>query len=248
MKAMILAAGRGNRMRPLTDQVPKPLLEAGGRPLIQYHLERLAAAGIREIVINHAHLGEQIEAALGDGSRFGVHIRYSPEQTALETGGGIFKALPLLGSDPFLVINGDIWSDIDFTGLNIAGTDLAHLVLVDNPPHHPGGDFILRNDRVRAEGDQAEGGRIEGDRRLTFSGVGVYSPGLFAGCRPGAFALAPLLRDAMEQDRVGGEHHRGYWLDIGTPERLAELDRLLREESQHGRHPATPIERPEIRP
>jgi MurNAc alpha-1-phosphate uridylyltransferase len=226
MKAMILAAGRGNRMRPLTDQVPKPLLEAGGRPLIQYHLERLAAADIRDIVINHAHLGEQIEAALGDGSRFGVHIRYSPEQTALETGGGIFKALPLLGPDPFLVINGDIWSDIDPIGLHLAGTDLAHLVLVDNPPHHPSGDFILTGGRVRVEGDQDE---RERERRLTFSGVGVYSPSLFAGCRPGAFALAPLLRDAMAQGRVGGEHHRGYWLDIGTPERLADLDRLLRE-------------------
>lgn len=226
MKAMILAAGRGNRMRPLTDQVPKPLLEAGGRPLIQYHLECLAAADIRDIVINHAHLGEQIEAALGDGSRFGVHIRYSPEQTALETGGGIFNALPLLGPDPFLVINGDIWSDIDPIGLHLAGTDLAHLVLVDNPPHHPSGDFILTGGRVRVEGDQDE---RERERRLTFSGVGVYSPSLFAGCRPGAFALAPLLRDAMAQGRVGGEHHRGHWLDIGTPERLADLDRLLRE-------------------
>lgn len=229
MKAMILAAGRGNRMRPLTDQVPKPLLEAGGRPLIQYHLERLAAAGIRDIVINHAHLGEQIEAALGDGSRFGVRIRYSPEQTALETGGGIFKALPLLGPDPFLVINGDIWSDIDPIGLCLAGTDLAHLVLVDNPPHHPSGDFILRSGRVQAEAGRTEGGRIDGVRRLTFSGVGVYSPSLFADCRPGAFALAPLLREAMAQGRVGGEHHRGHWLDIGTPERLAELDRHLRE-------------------
>ncbi|HSO84306.1 N-acetylmuramate alpha-1-phosphate uridylyltransferase MurU [Thiocapsa sp.] len=229
MKAMILAAGRGNRMRPLTDRIPKPLLEAGGRPLIQYHLERLAAAGIHDIVINHAHLGEQIEAALGDGSRFGVHIRYSPERTALETGGGIFKALPLLGPEPFLVINGDIWCDIDPIGLHLSGTDLAHLILVDNPPHHPSGDFTLRDGRVRAEGDHTGSDRAEGQRRLTFSGVGVYSPSLFAGCRPGAFALAPLLRDAMAQGRVGGEHHRGHWLDIGTPERLAELDRLLRE-------------------
>jgi MurNAc alpha-1-phosphate uridylyltransferase len=228
MKAMILAAGRGNRMRPLTDRVPKPLLEVGGRPLIQYHLERLAGAGIHDIVINHAHLGEQIEAVLGDGSRFGVRIRYSPEQTALETGGGIFKALPLLGPDPFLVINGDIWCDVDPLCLHLAVTDLAHLVLVDNPTHHPSGDFILRGGRVHAEGDQTDGGRIQGDRRLTFSGVGVYSPSLFANCRPGAFALAPLLRDAMAQGRVSGAHHRGHWLDIGTPERLAELDRLLR--------------------
>ena len=218
MKAMILAAGRGNRMRPLTDRVPKPLLEAGSRPLIQYHIERLAAAGIRDIVINHAHLGEQIEATLGDGSRFGVRIRYSPEHTALETGGGIFKALPLLGPEPFLVINGDIWSDLEPAGLHLRETDLAHLVLVDNPPHHPSGDFALTDGRVRADGD----------RRLTFSGVGVYSQALFADCRPGAFPLAPLLRAAMAEGRVGGEHHAGRWLDIGTPERLAELDRLLR--------------------
>ncbi|MFB1485685.1 MULTISPECIES: N-acetylmuramate alpha-1-phosphate uridylyltransferase MurU [unclassified Thiocapsa] len=229
MKAMILAAGRGNRMRPLTDQVPKPLLEAGGRPLIQHHLERLAAADIRDIVINHAHLGEQIEAALGDGSRFSVRIRYSPEQTALETGGGIFKALPLLGPDPFLVINGDIWCDIDPGALHLAGTDLAHLVLVDNPQHHPSGDFILTGGRVQAGGEQTRGDHTAGPRRLTFSGVGVYSPSLFVGCRPGAFALAPLLREAMAQGRVGGERHRGCWFDIGTPERLAELDRLLRE-------------------
>ncbi|WP_373510921.1 N-acetylmuramate alpha-1-phosphate uridylyltransferase MurU [Thiocapsa sp.] len=218
MKAMILAAGRGNRMRPLTDRVPKPLLEAGGHPLIQYHIERLAAAGIRDIVINHAHLGEQIEATLGDGSRFGVRIRYSPEHTALETGGGIFKALPLLGPAPFLVINGDIWSDLEPAGLHLRETDLAHLVLVDNPPHHPRGDFALTDRRVQADGDP----------RLTFSGVGVYSPALFADCRPGAFPLAPLLRAAMAEGRVGGVHHAGRWLDIGTPERLAELDRLLR--------------------
>jgi MurNAc alpha-1-phosphate uridylyltransferase len=218
MKAMILAAGRGNRMRPLTDRVPKPLLEAGGRPLIQYHIERLAAAGIRDIVINHAHLGGQIEATLGDGSRFGVRIRYSPEHTALETGGGIFNALPLLGPEPFLVINGDIWSDLEPAGLRLRETDLAHLVLVDNPPHHPSGDFALADGRVQADGD----------RRLTFSGVGVYSPALFADCCPGAFPLAPLLRAAMAEGRVGGEHHAGRWLDIGTPARLAELDRLLR--------------------
>jgi N-acetyl-alpha-D-muramate 1-phosphate uridylyltransferase len=219
MKAMILAAGRGTRMRPLTDHVPKPLLEAGGRPLIQYHLERLAAAGIRDIVINHAHLGAQIEAALGDGSRFGVRIRYSAEDTALETGGGILKALPMLGPAPFLVINGDIWSDLDPAGLRPAETDLAHLVLVDNPPHHPSGDFVLIDGRVRPSGAP----------RLTFSGIGVYSPSLFAECRPGAFPLAPLLRGAMAEGRVGGIHHRGRWLDIGTPERLAELDRSLRD-------------------
>jgi MurNAc alpha-1-phosphate uridylyltransferase len=217
MKAMILAAGRGNRMRPLTDHTPKPLLVAGGRPLIQHHLERLAAAGIREIVINHAHLGEQIETRLGDGGQFGVHIRYSVEPTALETGGGIFNALPLLGPDPFLVINGDIWTDWDPADARLAESDLAHLVLVENPPHHPRGDFCLIDGRVHPDGDP----------RLTFSGIGLYSPALFEGCRPGAFPLAPLLRRAMLDGRVGGERHAGHWFDIGTPERLAELDRFL---------------------
>lgn len=217
MKAMILAAGRGNRMRPLTDHKPKPLLTAGGKPLIVYHIEQLAAAGIRDLAINHAHLGEQIEQALGDGSQFGVSIRYSPEQEALETGGGIFKALPLLGDAPFLVVNGDVWTDIDPASLNIVEGDLAHLVLVDNPPHNPSGDFALIGDRVQPNGSP----------KLTFSGIGVYDPKLFASCQPGAFPLAPLLRDAMAQGKVGGRHHRGQWLDIGTPERLAELDRCL---------------------
>lgn len=214
---MILAAGRGNRMRPLTDHTPKPLLEAGGRPLIQYHLERLAAAGIREIVINHAHLGDQIEAALGDGGQFGLRIRYSPELTALETGGGIFNALPLLGEAPFIVINGDIWTDLDPATLTLDPGDLAHLVLVENPPHNPDGDFSLIAGRVQPSGAS----------RLTFSGIGVYSPSLFDDCQPGAFALAPLLRQAMADRRVGGRQHRGHWFDIGTPERLAELDRIL---------------------
>jgi MurNAc alpha-1-phosphate uridylyltransferase len=219
MRAMILAAGRGNRMRPLTDRVPKPLLRVGGKPLIQYHIERLAAAGIRELVINYAHLGQQIESALGDGSRFGVSIRWSAEGEgrALETGGGIFKALPLLGDAPFLVVNGDIWTDIPFDGLSLAEGDLAHLVLVENPDHNARGDFALSSGRVG----------IEGEPRHTFSGVGVYSPELFIGCTPGAFPLAPILREAMSMDRVGGRLHRGEWWDIGTPERLAELDRRL---------------------
>ncbi|MCG6897405.1 MAG: nucleotidyltransferase family protein [Thiocapsa sp.] len=217
MKAMILAAGRGNRMRPLTDRIPKPLLEAGGKPLIQYHIERLAAAGIRDLVINHAHLGEQIEAALGDGRTLGVRIRYSPERPALETGGGIFRALPLLGPDPFLVINGDVWTDLDPSGLRLAESDLAHLVLVGNPGHHPGGDFALVEGRVA----------LEGDTRLTYSGIGLYSPKLFADCAPGVFPLAPLLRRAILERRVSGVRYPGQWLDIGTPERLAELDRLL---------------------
>jgi MurNAc alpha-1-phosphate uridylyltransferase len=214
---MILAAGRGERMRPLTDHTPKPLLTAGGRPLIVHHLERLAAAGITRVVINHAHLGEQIEAALGDGARFGLAIRYSPEGRALETGGGIFRALPLLGDDPFLVVNGDVWSDLDFARLRLPEGRLAHLVLVDNPEHHPRGDFRLAGGEVRDDGEP----------RLTFSGIGVYSPALFEGCRDGAFPLAPLLRAAMARGLVSGEHHRGRWLDIGTPARLQALDQLL---------------------
>jgi N-acetyl-alpha-D-muramate 1-phosphate uridylyltransferase len=217
MKAMILAAGRGERMRPLTDHTPKPLLLAGGKALIVHHIERLAAAGLSDIVINHAHLGEQIEAALGDGGAFGVRIRYSPEGRALETGGGIYCALPLLGSDPFLVINGDVWTDIDFSRLVLAPGDLAHLVLVDNPEHNTRGDFALRQGRVMADGDP----------RLTFSGVGIYHPDLFAGCAPGAFPLAPLLRSAMARGLVGGTHHRGTWIDIGTPQRLADLECIL---------------------
>ena len=225
---MILAAGRGERMRPLTDHTPKPLLQAGAKPLIVHHIERLAAAGLRDIVINHAHLGQQIEATLGDGSSLGVRIRYSPEGPALETGGGIFRALPLLGPAPFLVINGDVWTDIDLAGIGLAPGDLAHLVLVDNPPHHPEGDFALRNGRVLAD-------EQDGTPRLTFSGVGVYRSELFDGCTPGAFPLAPLLRAAMARGLVGGTHHRGTWLDIGTPERLTDLDRMLRSpQVRHG--------------
>ncbi len=221
MRAMILAAGRGNRMRPLTDHTPKPLLRVGGKPLIQYHIERLAAAGIRELAINHAHFGEQIEETLGDGSGLGVSIRYSPEGEgrALETGGGIFKALPLLGPAPFLAINADIWTDCPFADLDrgLAADDLAHLVLVENPAHHPSGDFALDNGRVRSDGFP----------RYTFSGIGIYRPALFDGCTPGAFPLAPLLRRAMDRGQVGGRLHLGHWHDIGTPERLDALDRWL---------------------
>lgn len=217
MKAMILAAGRGERMRPLTDHTPKPLLPAGGKPLIQHHIEKLAAAGFRQLVINHAHLGAQIEAALGDGARWGLSIQYSAEQQALETGGGIFRALPLIGPDPFLVINGDVWTDLDLARLRRPPEGLAHLVLVDNPPHHPGGDFALCDGLVSDTGGT----------RLTFAGIGVYRPELFAGCRPGAFPLAPLLRSAMARGQVSGEHHRGRWLDVGTPERLQTLERML---------------------
>jgi MurNAc alpha-1-phosphate uridylyltransferase len=215
---MILAAGRGERMRPLTDRMPKPLLQVGGKPLIVHHIERLATAGFRHIVINHAHLGDRIEEALGDGSRWETQIRYSPEGKALETGGGIFKALPLLGAGPFLVVNGDIWTDLDFAHLRLAKGLLAHLVLVDNPPHHPQGDFALRDGRVSPQGSQ----------RCTFSGMGIYHPELFRDCSGGAFALAPLLRAAMRRGLVSGEQHRGRWLDIGTPERLQALDRMLK--------------------
>jgi MurNAc alpha-1-phosphate uridylyltransferase len=212
---MILAAGRGERMRPLTDKLPKPLLEAGGKTLIAWHLQKLALAGFREVVINHAHLGSMLEAALGDGSRHGVSIRYSAESEALETAGGIAAALPLLG-EHFAVINGDIWCDYDFSRLHSAlrEDDLAHLVLVGNPPQHPGGDFALREGRVHAGPDQ----------RLTFSGIGVYRASLFGSVMPGAKArLAPLLTAAMNNDRVGGEHFHGRWCDIGTPERLYAL-------------------------
>ncbi len=212
-RAMILAAGRGERMRPLTDSRPKPLLEVGGRSLIEHHLDRLAAAGFTEVVINHAWLGDQIEAALGDGRRYGVRLRYSPEAPGgLETGGGIFQALPVLGARPFLVVNGDTWLDHPLRGLGLAAGDLAHLVLVDNPPHHPAGDFGLRAGRVVAQ-----------TPTLTFSGLGVYDPELFAPCRPGRFPLAPLLREALAAGRVSGEHHRGAWSDVGTPARLAAL-------------------------
>ena len=221
MKAMILAAGRGVRMRPLTDTTPKSLLAVGGKPLIAWQLEKLARAGFAEVVINHAHLGHLIEAALGDGSRFGLSIRYSAESEALETAGGIALALPLLGTEPFVVINADIYSDYDYSrlpGLRLEDR-LAHLVLVDNPPQHPRGDFALEAGRVR------EAGR----RMLTFSGIGVYAPRLFSGIPPRAkVPLAPLLRKAMAADRVSGEHYRGRWHDVGTSERLDALDTELR--------------------
>ncbi|MDC0686211.1 nucleotidyltransferase family protein [Mitsuaria sp. RG] len=221
MKAMILAAGKGERMRPLTLHTPKPLVPAAGKPLIEYHLEALARAGIREVVINHAWLGQQIEDHLGDGSRFGLSIRYSPEDEPLETGGGIFKALPLLGDAPFLLVNGDVWTDYDFTGLNAPLQGLAHLVLVDNPGHHGRGDFRLADGQV-SDGDEAPG-------TLTFSGISVLSPALFEGCQAGAFKLAPLLRKAMVEGRVSGEHYRGHWIDVGTLERLADVERLIGE-------------------
>ena len=221
MKAMILAAGKGERMRPLTLHTPKPLLPVAGQPLIEYHLRALVAAGFQEVVINHAWLGQQIEAHLGDGSRFGLHIRYSPEGEPLETGGGIFHALPLLGEQPFALINGDVWTDYDLARLRAPLQGLAHLVLVDNPGHHGRGDFRLQGGQV-SDGDQASG-------TLTFSGLSVLHPALFEGCQAGAFKLAPLLRQAMAGGQVSGEHYRGQWVDVGTVERLAEAERLIGE-------------------
>ncbi len=221
MKAMILAAGRGERMRPLTDHTPKPLLRVGGKCLIEYHLAALATAGFRDVVINHAHLGTQIEQQLGNGSRYGVSIHYSAEAGALETGGGIFNALPLLGDDPFVVVNGDVWCNYPFARLQEIETQEAHLVLVPNPSQHPTGDFMLSNGLVSDEGEA---------ERLTFSGIGIYHPSLFEGCVAGAFPLAPLLRRAMAQGRVSGELFTGQWFDIGTPERLQQLDETLRNE------------------
>ncbi|MDH5183785.1 MAG: nucleotidyltransferase family protein [Gammaproteobacteria bacterium] len=218
MRAMILAAGRGERMRPLTDHTPKPLLMAAGKRLIEYHIESLVNAGLTELVINHAHLGQQVEQSLGDGCRYGAHIQYSAEGEgqALETGGGIHKALPLLQGEAFVVVNGDVYCDYDFARLTVPN-GLAHLVMVDNPAHNPKGDFDLTEGQIHSEGAH----------KLTFSGIGVYRPELFAACHPGAFPLAPLLRDAMAQGAVSGEHFHGLWMDIGTPERLQQLDKML---------------------
>ncbi len=223
MRAMILAAGRGERMRPLTDHIPKPLLQAGGKPLIVWHIERLVRAGITELVINHAHLGMQIEQALGDGSSFGARIRYSDEGTALETAGGIAFALHLLGEAPFAVVNGDVYCDYDLSHLPARATalansdNLAHLVLVDNPEHNQKGDFGLSANHV-----------TETAPRLTFSGIGLYKPALFSNIVRGSKApLAPLLREQIALHKISGEHHRGLWMDIGTPQRLDELDKLL---------------------
>jgi MurNAc alpha-1-phosphate uridylyltransferase len=215
---MILAAGRGERLRPLTDHIPKPLIEAGGKPLILHLIESLVRGGIDEIIVNTAHLGEKIQARLGDGRAFGATIHYSPEHEALETGGGIYRALPLLGPAPFLVINGDIATDFPFGTLKDRPIDLAHLVLVPNPDHHPQGDFGL------AEGLALE----QGSPQFTFGGIGVYRPELFSECSAGRFPLAPLLRTAMKASRVSAELWPGFWMDIGTIERLEAFDQRLR--------------------
>jgi len=225
-RAMILSAGRGQRMRPLTDNCPKPLLPVAGRPLIEYQIRLLADQGWRELVINLGWQGEQIRHHLGDGHDLGVRIAYSEEGwPALETGGGIGKALPLLGPDPFLVVNGDVYCDVDLSRLALASDDEAALVLVDNPDHHPSGDFALQDGRVA----------LEGDRRLTFTGVGLYHPRFFDNAPAGEWPLAPRLREAIQRGRVAGTHHPGQWLDVGTPERLAALEALL--SGQEGQQP-----------
>ena len=228
MRALVFAAGKGERMRPLTEHTPKPLLPVGGKPLVAWHLEKLAALGVREVVLNIAWLAERFEPVLGDGSRWGLRLHFSREGAEpLETGGGMLHALPLLGDAPFLAINGDIWTDYDFARLPSRPRGVAHLVMVDNPPQHPRGDFHLGAD-----------GQLQADPepRLTFSGIGVYDPAVLSGWQlePGAdaspprFKLAPLLYAAMARGEASGEHHRGAWTDVGTPQRLAELDARLR--------------------
>lgn len=231
MKALIFAAGKGERMRPLTEHTPKPLLMVGGKRLIEWHIEKLAVCGVKDIVINISWLAECFEPALCDGSRWNVALHYSHEgPEPLETGGGMLQALKMIGDDTFIAVNGDIWSDVDYAQLPKTISGLAHLVLVDNPSHNPKGDFVLR-----------DSGLVEshGDEKLTFSGIGIYQPALFDHWReiigdakgadetPPRFKLAPLLRHAMQQNRVTGEHHAGRWTDVGTPERLQELNSVL---------------------
>ncbi|MDO6460870.1 nucleotidyltransferase family protein [Granulosicoccaceae sp. 1_MG-2023] len=219
MKAMILAAGRGERMRPLTDSLPKPLLQAGGKPLIAYHLEALAGAGVRDVVINTGWLGEQLPQTLGDGSRWHLRIHYSVEGwPALETAGGILNALPLLGDEAFLLINGDVFCDVDFTSLTLHGDDLAQLLLVDNPPHNRQGDFSLHKGRI---------GKAQ-QNRLTYAGIALMHPALFDGFSAGSRPLRECLQQAMTAGRLGGQYHAGRWHDIGTPQRLTALDASLR--------------------
>jgi MurNAc alpha-1-phosphate uridylyltransferase len=228
--AFILAAGRGERMRPLTDTTPKPLLQVGGKRLIEWHLQALQRAGVRRVVINTAHLADCFEPALGDGNRYRLEIRYSREAERLETGGGLLQALPLIDADQFLLVNGDVFCDVDYARFELGAGDQAQLLMVDNPPQHPRGDFVLAANRLRSEGES----------RLTYAGIGLYSAHVLDGWRevigdtadsrrqPPRFGLAPLLRAAMAIDRVAGLHHRGRWEDVGTPERLAALDAAIR--------------------
>lgn len=227
--AFILAAGRGERMRPLTDSTPKPLLQVGGQRLIEWHLEALARIGVRRVVVNTAHLAECFEPALGDGARYGLSIRYSREAERLETGGGLLNAMPLIDAQRFLLVNGDVFCDVDYARFVLAPNDLAQLLMVDNPPQHPQGDFHLDGQRLRSEGPQ----------RLTYAGIGLFDARLLDGWRevigdggdarrdPPRFGLAPLLRAAMRDDRIAGLKHTGTWEDVGTPERLAALDLQL---------------------
>lgn len=225
MKAMILAAGLGNRMRPLTLYTPKPLLEVGSKPLIVWHIEKLKNMGVTEIVINSAWLADKLISSLGDGSQFGVDIRWTREEEGLETAGGIINALPLLGTDPFILVNGDVWTTMDFEALRDIklNDDLAHLVLVDNPKQHPDGDFTLLDGRAFAFDQDVKG------ENLTFSGVSVIHPKLFDGLEHGKRPLAPLLKQAMQNQKVSAEKLKGAWVDVGTPERLMELDLQIRE-------------------
>ncbi len=221
MRAMVLAAGRGERLRPITDALPKPLVQIAGRPLIAYHLEKLARMGVREVVINLSWLGQQIRAALGAGERYGLRIHYSEEgPVPLETGGGIARALPLLGPAPFLVVNADVWTDFDFPALGTLAQEAdARIVLAPNPAHHPEGDFALRGETVVGEIGE----------RFTYTGIGLYRPEFFAACPAERFPLLPLLRRAIAAGRLLGRLHRGEWFDVGTPERLVWLDAHVRE-------------------
>ncbi|KGT46712.1 MULTISPECIES: N-acetylmuramate alpha-1-phosphate uridylyltransferase MurU [Acinetobacter] len=225
MKAMILAAGLGNRMRPLTLHTPKPLLEVGDKPLIVWHIEKLAGLGVTEIVINTAWLGEKLAQALGDGSQFGVKILWSHEGEGLETAGGIINALPLLGTESFILVNGDVWTTMDFAPLLKVelGENLAHLVLVDNPPQHPQGDFSLAEGKAYTFEQNVQG------ENLTFSGVSVIHPKMFDGLEQGKRPLAPLLKEAMLENKVSASKLIGDWVDVGTPERLVALDAAIRE-------------------
>ncbi|NMP15830.1 N-acetylmuramate alpha-1-phosphate uridylyltransferase MurU [Thalassotalea sp. Y01] len=221
MKVMILAAGRGERMRPLTDNTPKPLLKVAGIPLIEHHILALKKAGYIEFVINLAWLGEQIEQYFSDGSQWGIDIQYSWERDgALETAGGIVKALPLLGEQPFLLVNGDVYCDVNYADLKYQDGDLAQLLMVENPEHNPQGDFCLQQQRLSVDGEQA---------KLTYAGIGIYQPQLFAGLAIEKQPLAPILRKAMAENRIGGQCHQGLWSDVGTIERLQHIDSLLRQ-------------------
>ena len=225
MKAMILAAGMGNRMRPLTLHTPKPLLKVGGKPLIVWHIEKLQKIGVQEIVINTAWLGEKLADALGDGSQFGVKILWSHEGEGLETAGGIINALPLLGNEPFILVNGDVWTTMDFAPLlNVQlQDDLAHLVLVENPVQHPQGDFILAANKAYTF-EQARSGE-----NLTYSGVAVMHPQMFDGLESGKRPLAPLLKQAMQEEKISAHKLQGVWMDVGTPERLNALDQQIQQ-------------------